>query len=193
MVPSSVCYPATLTVSLSQVDMAIESQRDKFSALSFSAEDKDVALVANPWDPVSDFWIRQPSELHLHIFVVPPARGVMFYVRTALDRLSRFLLTWIPLSAFCTSLQLTSHSFYLHFYSCTIGFRPAPLSTIALNSNYPKTLQGAQRLHAAMWKLPLKPRLKDISDRSGKVLKYVPATHIRDLELRHLGSLRTFF
>ena len=38
-----------------------------------------------------------------------------------------------------------------------------------------------------MWKLPLNPRLKDISDRSGKVLKYVPATHIRDLGLRHLG------
>jgi hypothetical protein len=38
-----------------------------------------------------------------------------------------------------------------------------------------------------MWELPLNPRLKDISDRAGKVLKYVPATHIRDLELRHLG------
>ena len=82
-------------------------------------------------------------------------------------------------------VTLTSHSFYVHFYSRTIGFRPAPLSTIALNC--PKTLQVAQRLHAAMWKPPLKPRLKDISDRSGKVLKYVPATHIWDLELRRLG------
>ena len=67
--------------------------------------------------PVSDFWIRQPSELHLHIFVVPPARGVMFYVRTALDRLSRLLLTWIPLSAFCTSL--------LHRILSTFIFIPA--------------------------------------------------------------------
>lgn len=38
-----------------------------------------------------------------------------------------------------------------------------------------------------MWRRPLDPRLKDFSDRTGKVLKYVPATHIRDLELRHLG------
>jgi len=38
-----------------------------------------------------------------------------------------------------------------------------------------------------MWGRPLNPRLKEISDGAGKVLKYVPATHIRDLELRHLG------
>ena len=98
------CYLAILTVSLSQVDMALEPQRAKFSSLSFSAEDKDVTLVANPWDPVSDFWTRQPSDLHLHIFVIPPVRGVRFYVQTALDRLSLFLLTWTPLSGFCTSL-----------------------------------------------------------------------------------------
>ena len=77
-------YLVTLTVSLSQVDVALELQQAKISGLSFSVEDKDVTSVANPWDPVSDFWTRQPSELHLHIFVIPPAR-VRFYVQTALD------------------------------------------------------------------------------------------------------------
>ena len=38
-----------------------------------------------------------------------------------------------------------------------------------------------------MWGRPLNPRLKNISDGTGKILKYVPATRIRDLELRHLG------
>ena len=101
---STMCYVAILRWSLSQVDMALESQQDKFSGLSFSPEHKDVTLVANPWDPVSDFWTRQPSELHLHIFVILP--GVRFYVQTAPDRLSQFLWTWIPgpLSAYCRSL-----------------------------------------------------------------------------------------
>jgi len=38
-----------------------------------------------------------------------------------------------------------------------------------------------------MWRRPLDPRLKNIFYGTGKVLKYVPATHIRDLELRYLG------
>ena len=66
-----------------------------------------------------------------------------------------------------------------------IGFRPGPPSAIAVDD--PETLQVAQRLHVAMWRHPLDPRLKDISDGTGKVLKYLPAMHTRDLELRHLG------
>ena len=139
--------------------------------------------MANPWDPVSDFWSRQPSELRLHIFVIPPTRGVRFYVQKALNRLLQFLPSWVPLSTHRMSLQVAF--FYIHFYHHTVGYRPRPHSAVAIAD--PKTLQVAQKLHSTVWGRPLNAILNDITDSGGNILKYVSSAHIKDSELRHLG------
>lgn len=95
------CCVVILTVSLRQVHMVLESQRDMFSAPSFGAEDKGVTtLIANPWEPVLTF--GQGSH-QSSIFLSHPHKGIRFCSNSS-GTIVAISVDLDPLSAFCTSL-----------------------------------------------------------------------------------------